>query len=111
MRPMASPDAIPAHCDHAHCAYCRGPITGAGHAGRPWPGRAAATYCCYGCLSLGEQQQQEATAPTGRGWKLDGLGVRLGIGILVVGQSMIFGLALNLHDDVPAAGPLRSRRR
>ncbi len=27
-----------------------------------------------------------------------GLGVRLGIGILVVGQSMIFGLALNLHE-------------
>ncbi len=30
-----------------------------------------------------------------------GLGVRLGIGILIVAQSMIFGLALNLHDDVP----------
>jgi heavy metal translocating P-type ATPase len=27
--------------------------------------------------------------------------MRLGIGVLVVGQSMIFGLALNLHDDVP----------
>jgi len=31
------------------------------------------------------------------------VGFRLGIGILVVGQSMIFGLALNLHDDVPPA--------
>jgi len=31
-----------------------------------------------------------------------GLGVRLGIGILIVAQSMIFGLALNLHDDVPS---------
>ena len=45
------------------CDYCRGPITGAGHAGRPWPGRAAAAYCCFGCLSLGEQRQQEAAAP------------------------------------------------
>ena len=34
-------------------------------------------------------------------WKHGGLGFRLGIGLLVVGQSMIFGLALNLHDDVP----------
>src|SRR3954451_16163855 len=32
-----------------------------------------------------------------------GIGLRLGIGILVVGQSMVFGLALNLHDDVPPA--------
>ena len=31
------------------------------------------------------------------------IGMRLGIGMLVVGQSMIFGLALNLHDDVPPA--------
>jgi heavy metal translocating P-type ATPase len=30
-----------------------------------------------------------------------GLGIRLGMGILIVAQSMIFGLALNLHDDVP----------
>ena len=36
-----------------------------------------------------------------RNWKLDGIGLRLGIGILVVGQSMVFSLALNLHDDVP----------
>jgi heavy metal translocating P-type ATPase len=35
--------------------------------------------------------------------KVDGLVVRLGIGILVVAQSMIFGLALNLHDDVPSS--------
>src|SRR5262249_54914220 len=82
------------------CSHCRGPIIGAGQPGRPWPGTAAAKYCCFGCLSLGEQRRQEITVPTS-GWKLDGLGVRLGIGILVVGQSMIFGLALNLHDDVP----------
>jgi heavy metal translocating P-type ATPase len=86
------------------CSYCRGPLTGNGHSGRPWPGRSPAAYCCFGCLSLGEQRQQEAAAPVpAAGWKLDGLGVRLGIGILVVAQSMIFGLALNLHDDVPPA--------
>ncbi|MDB5309788.1 MAG: copA 2, partial [Gemmataceae bacterium] len=84
------------------CANCGGPIAGPGHAGRPWPDRAAAAYCCFGCLSLGEHDRQEARTP-GAAWKFDGLGVRLGIGILVVGQSMIFGLALNLHDDVPAA--------
>jgi heavy metal translocating P-type ATPase len=70
--------------------------------GRAWPGTPAAAYCCYGCLSLGEADRQAAAAPAG-GWKLDGLGVRLGLGVLVAGQGMIFGLALNLHDDVPEA--------
>jgi heavy metal translocating P-type ATPase len=60
-----------------------------------------AKYCCFGCLSLGEQRQQEATAPTPPR-KLDWLGFRLGVSLIVVAQSMIFGLALNLHDDVPA---------
>ena len=84
-----------------HCSYCRGPLTGRDHAGRPWPGRPAAVYCCFGCLSLGEQEQHEATSPpSAPRWKLDGLGVRLGVSLLVVGQSMTFGLALNLHDDV-----------
>ena len=79
------------------CEYCGGPLSGPGLGGRPRPGRPAATYCCFGCLSLGEHRPQEV-APAGR---LDGLGLRLGVGILVVGQSMIFGLALNLHDDIP----------
>ncbi len=88
-----------------HCCHCGGPITGTGYAGRPWPGRPAATYCCFGCLSLGEQERQLAATPDpatdspGRG--VGAIGWRLGLGILVVGQSMIFGLALNLHDDVP----------
>ncbi|WP_439630849.1 heavy metal translocating P-type ATPase [Gemmata sp.] len=86
------------------CDYCRGPITAGGHAGRPWPGRAAAAYCCYGCLSLGEQQRQLDTAPTRptATRSLGSVGVRLGVALIVVAQSMIFGLALNLHDDVPA---------
>jgi heavy metal translocating P-type ATPase len=58
-------------------------------------------YCCFGCLSLGEQRRQEDAAPADPDRELGALGVRLGISILVVAQSMIFGLALNLHDDVP----------
>ncbi|MBA4063921.1 MAG: hypothetical protein C0501_09455 [Isosphaera sp.] len=85
----------------SHCSHCRGPVT-APHAGRPWPGRPAATYCCFGCLSLGEQRLQETAAPR-PGF---GVGVRLGVGLLVVSQSMIFGLALNLHDDIPPAARL-----
>ncbi|VTU02204.1 heavy metal translocating p-type atpase : Heavy metal translocating P-type ATPase OS=Isosphaera pallida (strain ATCC 43644 / DSM 9630 / IS1B) GN=Isop_0399 PE=3 SV=1: E1-E2_ATPase: Hydrolase [Gemmataceae bacterium] len=85
------------------CDYCRGPITAGGHPGRPWPGRAAAAYCCYGCLSLGEQQRQLDTAPAlpAANRNLGSIGVRLGVALIVVAQSMIFGLALNLHDDVP----------
>jgi heavy metal translocating P-type ATPase len=75
---------------------------GAGHTGRPWPGRAAAIYCCFGCLSLGEHRQQlRSRSGSSSAGAIDGTVVRLGIGILVVAQSMIFGLALNLHDDVP----------
>ncbi|MBX9626901.1 MAG: HAD-IC family P-type ATPase, partial [Gemmataceae bacterium] len=77
---------------------------GLGLTGRPWPGIPAALYCCYGCLSLGEADgQADATPGPGGGWGLDGSAVRLGVGVLVAGQGMIFGLALNLHDDVPAA--------
>src|SRR5207253_8874256 len=57
-------------------------------------------YCCFGCLSLGERGRDQA-APAA--WNPGGLGLRLGVGLLVAGQSMIFGLALNLHDDVPPA--------
>ena len=84
-----------------YCSYCRGPVVGSGLTGRPWPGRAAATYCCYGCLSLGEQDRAACAGACGVAGSTRGLGVRLGVGVLVVAQSMIFGLALNLHDDVP----------
>ncbi|MBM3980124.1 MAG: cation-translocating P-type ATPase [Planctomycetes bacterium] len=75
------------------CSYCRGPIIGSGYAGR-----GAAAYCCFGCLDRGEQLCGPECAP-----KRAGTGLRLGLGVLVAGQSMIFGLALNLHDDVPPA--------
>jgi heavy metal translocating P-type ATPase len=75
------------------CSYCRGPITGSGYAGR-----GAAAYCGFACLDRGEQLCGPECAP-----KRAGTGLRLGLGVLVAGQSMIFGLALNLHDDVPPA--------
>lgn len=56
-------------------------------------------YCCFGCLALGEAACGETCGPEAS----PTIGWRLGIAVLVVGQSMIFGLALNLHDDVPAA--------
>ncbi|MCS6866839.1 MAG: cation-translocating P-type ATPase [Gemmataceae bacterium] len=77
-----------------NCGHCGGPITGSGH-----PGRNGRTYCCFGCLALDENACDETCAPDAA----RSLGWRLGVAILVVGQSMIFGLALNLHDDVPAA--------
>lgn len=70
-----------------YCSHCGGPLSGPGIPGRN------SVYCCYGCLSLGESPR-ESLLPRS-------LGLRLGIGLLVIGQSMIFGLALNLHDDVP----------
>ncbi len=75
------------------CAECGGPITGGGYVGRQ-----GASYCCFGCLALGER---DCGTLCGSPPELRGIGLRLGIAILVVGQSMIFGLALNLHDDVP----------
>jgi P-type Cu+ transporter len=83
------------------CSHCTGPITGAGNDGRTWAGRAPTSYCCFGCLSLGESRQLAAASSPESPRKLDWLGVRLGISIIVVAQSMIFGLALNLHNDVP----------
>ena len=67
------------------CSQCGGPITR--------PGRDS-HFCCYGCQVLAESPGEARTRFS--------LGLRLGVGMLVIGQSMIFGLALNLHDDVPA---------
>lgn len=85
------------------CDYCSAPVPGPGIAGRPWPGRAAATYCCYGCLSLGEQDRAARETPTPGGPRLDGPTVRLGVGALVAGQSMVFGLGVNLSPPGPTA--------
>ncbi len=83
------------------CDYCRGPISGSRFLGRPWPERPAATYCCYGCLSLGEAERSDRQEKPK--FRLDGFTLRLGIGLLVAGQSMIFGLAINLEEQTPQA--------
>jgi len=82
------------------CHYCRGPIGASPCRGRPFPDQAPAAYCCFGCLSLGESDRAADARPRP---KLDGFVIRLGIGLLVAGQSMIFGLAINLEDTTPAA--------
>jgi heavy metal translocating P-type ATPase len=84
------------------CDECGGPVGAGGLRGRAWPHRLPATYCCYGCLSLGERARQQGSGQADTS-HLGGLGFRLGIALVVAGQSTIFGLALNLHDDVPAA--------
>ncbi len=77
------------------CDYCRGPITASPLCGRPRADGSAASYCCYGCLSIGE------TNPVTKRKTLDGFTIRLGIGLLIAGQSMIFGLAINLEEQTP----------
>lgn len=84
----------PKTCPMSTCSHCCGPLAGPGFAGRPHPDRPPAAYCCYGCLSLGESSPAPAAG---------GVGVRLAVGAIVAAQSMTFGLALNLHDDVPGA--------
>src|SRR6266545_3987664 len=89
------------------CSYCRSPITGSGYRGRERGDIPAAAYCCFGCLNLGESQIENAACWDDKSCtshrKIDGVGLRLGLAVLIAGQSMIFGLALNLHDDVPLA--------
>ncbi|MBY0458095.1 MAG: hypothetical protein K2V38_12205, partial [Gemmataceae bacterium] len=55
-------------------------------------------YCCFGCLNVGEQACAAGGCNSGGEGQF---GWRLGVGVLIVGQSMMFGLALNVHDDVP----------
>jgi heavy metal translocating P-type ATPase len=105
--PPIDPDKTARHADFAMlhaltCDYCRSPITGSSFLGRTWPDRAPAHYCCYGCLSVGEAQRNERIdeKPPRR---FDGFTLRLGIGLLVAGQSMIFGLAINLNEQTPLA--------
>ena len=78
-----------------HCDYCRAPLLGPGLSGRARPDLSVPTYCCYGCLSLGESSQ----AGAGAGWRIDGLMLRLAASIILAGQSMTFGLAINLTGE------------
>jgi heavy metal translocating P-type ATPase len=84
-----------------NCDYCRGPLRGEGHAGRPWSDRIAARYCCYGCLSLGEEQRAaeqtgDSSTPSGR------FALKIGLGLLVIAQSMILSLGIALEVDTPS---------
>ncbi len=86
---------------HTPCAFCQSPIPGTGYQGRPWPDAAPARYCCFGCLSLGEQQCSARQCSQPNVQRVDGPIVRLGIALLIAGQSMIFGLAVNLTPPEP----------
>ena len=86
----------------SQCEECGGPLGSAGLRGRAWPHRLVANYCCYGCLSLGEHARQQGSG-SHEASNLGSLGFRLGIALVIAGQSTIFGLALNLHDDVPSS--------
>jgi heavy metal translocating P-type ATPase len=70
--------------------------------GRPRPERQAARYCCFSCLNLGEQSLQDSESAGKTSFKLGGFGIRIGVALLILGQSMIFGLAINLEPDTPA---------
>jgi heavy metal translocating P-type ATPase len=83
------------------CSYCSGPLAGTGLRGRPWPGREPGCYCCFGCLSLGEEDAAGTLRKHRR--ELGSIGWRLGAGVLLTGQSMLLGLGVNLAPpDEPA---------
>ena len=54
-------------------------------------------------MSLGESDRQEQHSQKAPGIRFDSFAIRIGIGILVAGQSMIFGLAINLEEQTPHA--------
>jgi cation transport ATPase len=70
-------------------------MAGAPFLGRATVDRPAASYCCYGCLSIGESDSR----PPSAGRRLDGFTIRLAIGMLIAGQSMIFSLAINIEEQ------------
>ena len=80
----------------ATCDYCLGPIRGAGLSGRKWPDRPAGRYCCFGCLSLGEQRP---TTKVPFSQRFNGLALRIALAILVSGQSMIVSLGIAMEPS------------
>ena len=87
------------------CDNCGSPFSTTPLYGRPWPDHPPATYCCYGCLTWGEHHQLENThnksdQPSDISFPRT-LGIRLGISAIITAQIMIFGLATNLHCDMP----------
>lgn len=87
------------------CDNCGSPFAHSPLHGRPWPQQPPATYCCYGCLTWGEHRRIEKNASNTH--QNDNtsiprtLGVRLGISAIITAQIMIFGTAINLHNEMP----------
>ncbi len=79
-----------------NCNHCGKPLQNKGISGRSQVDGSVRRYCCYGCLSFGENNTaSEKTNPLG--WKL-------GFAVVLAGQSLILGLAVNL---TPPAGSAR----
>src|SRR5262245_20657754 len=75
------------------CSYCSTSLVGPGLTGRPWPDRPPARYCCYGCLSLGEQSRAgRAAGPRPPG--PDGVVFRLGLALLLTGPAMALSIGI-----------------
>lgn len=77
------------------CDYCFGPVVGAGLCGRPSPHHDAARYCCYGCLSLGEQRPASRSSPRRFNW----FAFRIGLSLVIIAQSMILSLGIALEEQ------------
>jgi heavy metal translocating P-type ATPase len=86
------------------CHYCRAPIRDT-HRGRPWPDSPPAEYCCYGCLSLGEHEQHRRHIPADV-QRSFGFALRMGISLLIIAQSMIPALGINLEEATDRATKL-----
>jgi heavy metal translocating P-type ATPase len=87
------------------CDNCGGLLPSVPYVGRPWSTQPTpAHYCCYGCLALGEQKRLEQVSTTNKHSILSSIspsiGLRLGTATIIAAQTMIFSLALNLHNDI-----------
>ena len=81
------------------CSYCTAPMAGAGLFGRAKGDRPPPSYCCSGCLSLGERGDA-GQSPL----RLDPRWIRVAVSIVLAAQTMALGLAINL---TPPIGPAR----
>jgi heavy metal translocating P-type ATPase len=71
--------------ERPHCAYCDAPLPAA------TPGHGA-HYCCYGCRVLGEAGRKPVALPEAptASW------LRIAVVVVLAGQAMLLGLAVNL---------------
>lgn len=78
----------------SECSYCGLPISGKGLVGRANTDQGARAYCCYGCLSLGE----DASTASSSFW--NPALAKLLLGLFLAGQAMVLSLAVNLTSDL-----------